>query len=353
MRLLQRRPGSVDFSLVERFGEDIPPYAILSHTWGSNEDEVTFLALQNNEAKSIRGYNKLIFCSEQAAKDDLEFFWVDTCCIDKSSSTELSEAINSMFKWYQKAEKCYVLLSDVHIDPLVEKVSQEEWAYIFPHSRWFQRGWTLQEMLAPRVVEFFSNTGTRLGDKVTLLQALHHTTQVPVLALQGSPLSQFSIDDRISWMEGRQTKREEDAAYSLLGLLGVHMPLLYGEGQARALARLRRKAERSIDDRVPAKPSAFRPWTVPHRRNKTFTNTSVLAHVCEVCSQPAGCATLSGPGGVGYVLQFLHSDRTLTSDLGSCKSPSSMPIGSETRCQQNGFSGSTQRLGQPSKKVIA
>jgi hypothetical protein len=289
----------------------------------------------------------------QAAKDKLEFFWVDTCCIDKSSSTELSEAINSMFKWYQNAERCYALLSDVDIDVPIENISQQEWVHIFQHSRWFQRGWTLQEMLAPKSVDFFSKAGRRLGDKVTLLQALHRRTQVPVLALQGSPLSQFSIDDRMSWMEGRQTKREEDAAYSLLGLLGVHMSLLYGEGQAKALARLRRKAERSLDDRAPSKPPASRPWTVPHRSNKKFTNPILLTQVYEVCSQPAGCATLSGPGGVGYVLQLLHSYKTLTRDSGSCKSPSSMLIGSETRPQQNGFSGSMQQLGQPSKKVIA
>ncbi|KAI4913456.1 uncharacterized protein J4E92_009805 [Alternaria infectoria] len=116
MRLLQRSSDSVGFSLVERFKEEVPPYAILSHTWGSNEDEVTFSDLRDEKAKAIPGYDKLVFCSERAISDKLEFFWVDTCCIDKSSSAELTEAINSMFKWYQQAEKCYVLLSDVEID---------------------------------------------------------------------------------------------------------------------------------------------------------------------------------------------------------------------------------------------
>ncbi|KAI1669708.1 HET-domain-containing protein [Pyrenophora tritici-repentis] len=116
MRFLRHLPGSNYFSLVERFGKDIPPYAILSHTWGSDEDEVTYKELRDAQAKRKSGYSKPYFCSKQAAEDELEFFWVDTCCIDKSSSAELSEAINSMFKWYQQAERCYVLLSDVTID---------------------------------------------------------------------------------------------------------------------------------------------------------------------------------------------------------------------------------------------
>ncbi|KAI4658633.1 uncharacterized protein J4E79_006391 [Alternaria viburni] len=177
MRLLHRLPGSDQFDLVERFGEKIPPYAILSHTWGSNEDEVTFSQLQEHQAKIIPGYSKLIFCSEQATKDGLEFFWVDTCCIDKNSSTELTEALNSMFKWYKQAEKCYVLLSDVTVEGPVKDITQRQWAHMFHSSRWFQRGWTLQELLAPKFVEFFSGTGARLGDKVTLLEALHFRTK--------------------------------------------------------------------------------------------------------------------------------------------------------------------------------
>ncbi|KAH8626005.1 hypothetical protein IG631_19884 [Alternaria alternata] len=299
MRLLHRLPGSSDFSLVERFGEEIPPYAILSHTWGSDEDEVTFAGLRDTLVKKKTGYSKLTFCSHQAAQDKLEFFWVDTCCIDKSSSAELSEAINSMFKWYQKAEKCYVLLTDVVIDSPARDVSQQQWAQIFQESRWFQRGWTLQELLAPKVVEFFSKAGTRLGDRITLLQALHSRTQIPVLALQGGPLLQFSISERMSWFKGRRTKREEDEAYCLLGLLGAFMPPIYGEGRQPALARLLREAERLPKDTRPLKPLVSRPWTVPFARNADFVNRNLLEKVCRICSQPSGCASLVGPAGVG------------------------------------------------------
>ena len=344
MRLLQRSSDSVGFSLVERFKEEVPPYAILSHTWGSNEDEVTFSDLRDEKAKAIPGYNKLVFCSERAISDKLEFFWVDTCCIDKSSSAELTEAINSMFKWYQQAEKCYVLLSDVEIDVPVEDISQQQCVQIFHSSRWFQRGWTLQEMLAPRVVEFFSKTGKPLGDKVTLLQALHLRTRIPVLALQSGSLEDFSIDDRISWIEGRQTKREEDSAYSLLGLCGVYMPLIYGEGSARALTRLRDEAERSLHNKVPR-------WTVPFRRENEFHHRDCLEKVYQICSQNAGWASLIGPAGVGYVPPCLSSDRALNWLSGRPESLSSTPTESETRRQRNGFFGSTQRRAQVSEKV--
>jgi len=307
MRLLRCSSDSAGFSLVELFKEDIPPYAILSHTWGSDEDEVTFSDLRDEQAKTISGYSKLVFCSEQAAKDKIEFFWIDTCCIDQSSSAELTEAINSMYKWYQQAEKCYVLLSDVEIDVPLEDISDEQWAQMFHKSRWFQRGWTLQEMLAPKVVEFFSKTGIPLGDKVTLLQALHLRTQVPQFALQNGPLEHFSIDDRISWMNGRQTKREEDAAYSLLGVCGTNMSLIYGEGREKALMRLRKKAERSVHDKVPRNPPRARRWTVPFQREMDFHHRDCLEQVSKICSQTAGWASLSGPARVGYVRPFLSA----------------------------------------------
>ena len=155
MRLLQSDSDG-NLSLTESFEDDIPEYAILSHRWEAGE--VTFKDLIDGTSKGKAGYGKIQFCGEQARRDELEYFWVDTCCIDKSSSAELSEAINSMFRWYQKAARCYVYLSDVWTgDRKASDASAEcTWESAFRASKWFTRGWTLQELLAPRSVEFFS-----------------------------------------------------------------------------------------------------------------------------------------------------------------------------------------------------
>ncbi|KAF2686143.1 HET-domain-containing protein [Lentithecium fluviatile CBS 122367] len=238
MRLL-RLEDNGEFSLVEHIGRDVPSYAILSHTWGADHEEVTFKDLAEGTGKSKVGYRKLTFCGRQAAKDNLRWFWVDTCCIDKSSSAELSEAINSMFCWYRKSAKCYVLLSDVSVDSFARN------DHSLHKSRWFTRGWTLQELVAPTSVEFFSVEGERLGDKVSLLQEVHEITGISDQALQGSLLSHFSVDERMSWAERRETKREEDKAYSLLGIFDVSMPLIYGEGMDKAFRRLLEEIDKS------------------------------------------------------------------------------------------------------------
>jgi len=258
MRLL-RLEDDGEFSLVEFAGKNVPPYAVLSHTWGADDKEVAFKDLENGAGKSKTGYSKVHFCGKQAAKDGLQFFWVDTCCIDKSSSAELSEAINSMFRWYHYAAKCYVYLSDVSVSGSGGSglSSQRTWKPAFRHSRWFTRGWTLQELLAPTSVEFFSAEGERLGNKVSLVQEIHDTTGISIQALQGSPLSQFSVNERMSWAERRETKREEDAAYCLLGIFDIHMPLIYGEGREKALIRLQKEIKETWKDELSALPPAF------------------------------------------------------------------------------------------------
>jgi hypothetical protein len=241
MRLLQRNHDG-SFTLKEFTGDETPHYAILSHTWGADHDEVTLADLEKDTDMTKAGYEKLQFCADQASKDHLRYFWVDTCCIDKTSSAELTEAINSMFKWYRKATQCYAYLSDVSTGGISGgKPVRQDWYPAFQRSRWFTRGWTLQELVAPTSVEFFSVEGERLGNKYTLVQELHGITGICVEALQGSPLDQFSVDERMSWAGRRQTKREEDMVYSLLGIFKVYMPLLYGEGRVNALARMQKE----------------------------------------------------------------------------------------------------------------
>lgn len=167
---------------------------------------------------------------------------VDTCCIDKKDSVELSKAMNSMFSWYQQSARCYVYLSDVAAP------TRSPWRAAFQKSKWFTRGWTLQELLAPSSVEFFTVDGERLGNKQTLSQPIRHATSISWQALETSPLhlSDFSIEERMSWVAGRETKREEDAIYSLLGLFDVHMPPIYGEGKSNAFDRLESEIQRKL-----------------------------------------------------------------------------------------------------------
>jgi hypothetical protein len=239
MRLLEDR-GDCNLSLVEFNDGHIPPYAILSHTWGADSDEVSFKNVTEGTGRNKTGYKKIEFCRGQAARHGLRYFWVDTCCIDKSSSAELTEAINSMFKWYRSAEKCYVYLSDVSTTERNQTgLSIQPWEVAFRASRWFTRGWTLQELISPRSVEFFSLEGNRLGDKKSLEHQIHEVTGVAIRALQGKVLRDFSVEERMSWAEKRETKRGEDMAYSLLGVFEVHLPLIYGEGKDNALRRLR------------------------------------------------------------------------------------------------------------------
>jgi hypothetical protein len=228
-------------------GDQIPPYAILSHTW--DEQEVTFKDLKNHkdkedvDAKLKGSYQKIFFCAEQAKRDSLDHFWVDTCCIDKANNTELSEAINSMFRWYKNAKKCYVYLSDVG-----HTTMNDEGESAFKRSRWFTRGWTLQELLAPGSVEFFSKEGVRLGDKESLGHLIHTLTGIPIDALSGKQMSKYSVAERFSWADHRETTRPEDGAYCLLGMFDIHLPLIYGEGREKALKRLKRDIKEASED---------------------------------------------------------------------------------------------------------
>jgi WD40 repeat protein len=246
MRLLKLEANG-EFNLTNDITHPTSPYAILSHTWGEDDEEVTFEDLKDGSGKTKNGYRKLRFCGQQAARDGLQYFWVDTCCINKSRDSELSEAINSMCRWYCKAAICYVYLADVWIKDQIDP-SLQPWEAAFRNSRWFTRGWTLQELIAPPLVEFFSLNGKRLGDKKSLEVLLHEITGIPVLALRGRPLSDFSFDVRVSWARNRDTKRKEDLAYSLLGILGISIPVIYGEGKENAFRRLYREWKYHLDE---------------------------------------------------------------------------------------------------------
>jgi hypothetical protein len=242
IRLLQYN-NEGEFSLTTFLADNIPrKYAILSHTLGA--EEVTFGDLQNRTGIKKAGYENIWFCGEQARRDGLEYFWVDTCCINKSSSAKLTEAINSMFHWYRESTKCYVYLSDVS-RPAVDSDDQA-WGAAFRMSKWFTRGWTLQELIAPTSVEFFSMERELLGDKSSLERRICEITGIPAKALRG-PLPNFSIAERMSWAGRRKTTCEEDQAYSLLGIFDISMPVISGEGKEKALKRLREQTRAEVE----------------------------------------------------------------------------------------------------------
>ena len=191
------------------------------------------------------GYWKIQRACEEAIKDGYNYLWADTCCIDKSSSVELSEAINSMFRWYKESEVCYAYLWDVTDEDDVQDVQDEN--SHFRASSWFLRGWTLQELIAPSRLSFFGQHWQYLGTKSSMRERLAQITGIDENTLGGAPLRNSSTAQKMFWASKRQTTRIEDTAYCLLGIFDIHMPLIYGEGE-RAFQRLQEEIIRRSTD---------------------------------------------------------------------------------------------------------
>jgi hypothetical protein len=231
-----------------------PAYAILSHTWG--DEEVSFEDIKKfDNVRRHPGFSKVESCCRIASSRRIEWIWIDTCCIDKSSSAELSEAINSMYKWYSEATECYAHLADVKYKckPSRERPFDD---HSFARSRWFTRGWTLQELIAPSSLWFYSSDWKFLSSRSTLFIELSRITSVPeyVFNAKGRRARtnvvqpQYSIAQKMSWASSRETEREEDMAYCLMGLFDVNMPLLYGEGSERAFLQLQEEILKRSED---------------------------------------------------------------------------------------------------------
>ncbi|KAI1736806.1 heterokaryon incompatibility protein-domain-containing protein [Xylaria scruposa] len=222
-------------------------YAILSHTW--KESEITFQDMADLEhARKKKGWDKIEqTCYLSRKYHHLKYAWVDTCCIDKTSSAELSEAINSMFSWYKNSKICFVYLSDYTADEL----SLSEYSRYSSDKKtrnWFTRGWTLQELIAPSNIIFCNRSWSFLGTKESLHDILVAITQIDAEVLQNvDRLPTVHVGRRMSWTSKREATRIEDLAYCLLGIFDVTMPLLYGEG-SRAFLRLQQEISRSTND---------------------------------------------------------------------------------------------------------
>lgn len=224
--------------LEEKLESDLPPYAILSHRWG--EDEVLYEDLMGGQDISHKqGYAKFRGFCQLAASETFGYAWMDTCCINKTNEVELGEAINSMFRWYENAKLCVAYLVDVGPGPALKAMDQ---------SVWFERGWTLQELLAPRLVSFYDTEWTFLGAKQDLLAMLSERTKIPEKVLSNDVKPQAcSVAQRMSWAANRKTERLEDRAYSLMGLFNVHLSKIYGERE-NAFIRLQEEIIDKSDD---------------------------------------------------------------------------------------------------------
>ncbi|OBT84267.1 hypothetical protein VE02_06966 [Pseudogymnoascus sp. 03VT05] len=238
MRLVNTKTLRIE----EFFDGHAPKYAILSHRW--LDGEVTLQEMQAESCTNKPGYDKILSTCKQALSDGLSYAWIDTCCIDKTSSAELSEAINSMYRWYAEAQICYAFFNDVAVDDVTSGPGEDP----FAKSMWFSRGWTLQELVAPEHVTFYNASWVEIGTKASLRVAIAAVTQIDVSMLQtGANLEDYSIARRMSWASRRVTTRKEDMAYCLLGIFNVNMPMLYGEGD-RAFIRLQEEIMKNSDD---------------------------------------------------------------------------------------------------------
>lgn len=246
-----------------------PPFAILSHTWG--DEEITFddMSGPRGSIEGRKGFEKIVGFCKKAKEDKFQYGWVDTCCINKRNSTELSEALNSMYRYYASSQSCYIYLSDVKIggDRSILDLIRE--------SRWFRRGWTLQELIAPYDRVLFDANWDPIKPEeggVDIIESLSLAAGVPLdLLTKDEPPSYYCVAERMSWAAKRQTTREEDMAYCLLGLFDVHMVALYGEGGKKAFRRLQMEImQTSFDQTLFA-------WRAPAYDLRDFSDTGMLA----------------------------------------------------------------------------
>lgn len=228
---------------------DAPQYAILSHTWGEEEISFQDLTERANDRNKL-GWKKILGMCELCKPEPpgLNWVWIDTCCIDKASSAELSESINSMFAYYNRSSICIAYLEDVSPHYQDENGGEVSNA-VFGRSRWFTRGWTLQELIAPVRLAFCSQDWSVIGDKNSLRHLLHSITLIDLeVLIDPCRRDDCSIAQRMSWASKRETTRPEDEAYSLMGIFSVNMPLLYGEGGTRAFLRLQQEILKDSTD---------------------------------------------------------------------------------------------------------
>lgn len=351
---------------------EIPTYAILSHTWGPDEvshQEFVWInqaralsatsksvsasqsshdaqaslmmalemmirgssgaplgSLSEEDLMKRIGYSKIINGAEQARGQGCNYLWVDTCCIDKTSSAELQEAINSMYRWYEDAEVCIVYLSDITKSRSGDfRTASEIASSAFGSSRWTRRGWTLQELIAPAVCRFYFQDWTLMGEKAEFLEELSEATGIPVHVLEDRRSArEVSVAERMSWAAHRESTRIEDVAYCLLGIFDIHMPLLYGEGE-KAFIRLQEEVLKTTDDY-----SLFA-WCATESHQSTYRGLLARHPIefqqCRSIERENGVSTFpiaSTPIGLCVQLEFLPDPKDKTHILAMIRSSNSL-----------------------------
>jgi Heterokaryon incompatibility protein (HET) len=291
MRLL----NTTTLELEQFTGDKIPEYAILSHTWG--EEEFLFEDVKDPAARYKKGFVKVQGFCTLALRHGFEWVWIDTCCIHKSSSAELSESINSMYHWYKAAHTCYVYLVDVHGDEHSDEHGDEHGdergdehgdehstrpKASFRASRWWTRGWTLQELIAPTIVEFYNSGWKSIGIKRSMASTISEISGIDIGVLRGNDPLSCNVAQRMSWAAKRETTRIEDMAYCLLGLFDVNMPMLYGERE-RAFRRLQEEIMKVSEDY-----SLFAWVTKETHVYPSFASTGLLAQSPADFQTPVG-----------------------------------------------------------------
>jgi ankyrin repeat protein len=304
MRLL----NTTECKLEEIEGE-IPLYAILSHTWGKNE--ITLQDIDGGDVDHKAGYEKVRKTCSVAAAHGFDYVWIDTCCIDRTSSAELSEAINSMYHWYQESGVCYAYLADVPSNT----VNRQTRAIgpKFSESKWFTRGWTLQELIAPSMVVFLDQEWQEMGTKSSLQETIAEITGIPAKILLGDDLERASVAQRMSWASKRKTTRVEDLAYCLMGIFGVNMAMIYGEGE-KAFLRLQEEIMKISDDY-----SLFAWESVDSRGGLLATSPAAFSNSSKIIPLDSS-GTLSGAitvdnKGIHLHLRFMDIGRTSFQDI--------------------------------------
>ena len=259
-------------------------YAILSHVW--DKEEKSFQEVQEFRAECEKtgavprecadiGYKIRESC-RLAENHGWKWIWIDTCCIDKTSSAELSEAINSMFRYYSLSSICYAFLRDVRainrdVHGYSDVGKNDSGDPEFARSRWHQRGWILQELLASQLLVFISATWEVLGDKYELAAVLERITRIPQEVLRFErDMADASIAQRMSWASRRKTTRVEDEAYCLMGIFGINMPTLYGEGRM-AFYRLQEEIMKTSTD------TSLFAWKTLRGNNSSHISENLLA----------------------------------------------------------------------------